>query len=234
MQKAKIIGLIVFFSIASYFAQATEGGGLTISPSPLYGQVKGQSSTSLAAGQQVYYENVIKDIIKRHCGRCHSGMSRNLMDYDSLKAYVGNGMLWAMVSPGGPMNRFARTDAQTIVAWINSGAPEKPQAIAARFVPQSNGGGCIPGFGPRPFPVDVPLDQITYSNTIQYIIAKDCLECHSIPFRNLTTYKNVKYYVDNGLLKKLIQVGGSMHRFAGQDSRYTFARLGPGKRLKHR
>ncbi len=227
MHLTKILGIITFFCFLSH-SHCEGQGGFTPATIPSYRQGVGAPGTALAAGQQVYYENTVKEIVERDCGRCHSGVSRNLMDYDSLKAYVDNGMLWAMVSPGGPMNRFARADADTIVAWINSGAPEKPQAIAAHFVQQSPGGGCIPGFGPRPFPVDVPLDQITYSNTIKYVIAKDCLECHSIPFRNLTTYKNVKYYVDNGLLKSLVQMGGSMHRFAGQDSQYIIAWVNNG------
>jgi hypothetical protein len=35
----------------------------------------------------------------------------------------------------------------------------------------------------------------------------------------LTTYENLKVYVDNGLLQILVQRGGPMHRFAGPDSR---------------
>jgi len=210
----KLIGLTLFLAITFYLNTANP---------PLYGQAVGTPYPALAVGQKIYYENTIRDTISRDCGRCHSGVSRNLMDYYSLKAYVDNGMLWAMVSPGGPMSRFAGADANTIITWINSGAPEKPQTVTANFVPQSPGVRCIPGFGPKPFPVSVPLDQITYSNTIKYMLAKDCLECHSIPFRNLTTYKNVKYYVDNGLLKKLVQLGGSMHRFAGPDSQYIIA-----------
>lgn len=224
----KLIGLILFLSIAFYLNQAENVRGFTSANPSLYRQEVKTPDTALAAGHKIYYENTIKDIIRRDCGRCHSGVSRNLMDYYSLKAYVDNGMLWAMISPGGSMNRFAETDADNIITWINSGALEKPQTVTANFVPQPPAERCIPGFGPKPFPVEVSLDQINYSNTIKYILTKDCMECHSIPFRNLSTYKNVKYYVDNGLLKRLVQLGGSMHRFAGPDSQYIIAWINNG------
>lgn len=173
-----------------------------------------------ANARNIYYENTIKDIIRADCSRCHSGPTRNLMDYDSLKAYANSGLLATMVQ--GPMRRFAGNDAQTILKWIQDGAPEKSPATPARFtdMPGSistgpGGPGCPPG-GP---PANVNRGQITYGNTIKHILAKDCLRCHSGPFRNLTTYKNVKMYVDNGLLKTLVRMGGPMHRFAGPDTR---------------
>ncbi|HIJ57671.1 MAG TPA: hypothetical protein HPQ03_16320, partial [Deltaproteobacteria bacterium] len=55
-----------------------------------------------------YYEPTIKNIIAADCGRCHSGPTRNLMDYDSLKTYAGTGMLETMVQ--GPMRGFAGND----------------------------------------------------------------------------------------------------------------------------
>ena len=133
------------------------------------------------------------------------------MDYDKVKVYADSGLLKAMVSPGGPMNRFAGTDAKTILTWISQGALEKPGAQLANFMTPQN--------RPQPYPLDVPLASITYDNTIKYVLAKDCLECHSGQFRNLTTYSKVKYYVDNGLLRLLVRRGGQMHRFAGPDSR---------------
>lgn len=174
----------------------------------------------LTKAQKIYYENTVKNIIRADCGRCHSGPTRNLMDYDSLKAYADSGLLGTMVQ--GPMRRFAGNDVQFILRWIQDGAPEKPTATPARFahVPGSSstgpgGPGCRPG-SPQ---VNVSNGQMTYNNTIRNILAKDCLRCHSGPFRNLATYKNVKMYVDNGLLKTLVSVGGPMHRFAGPDSR---------------
>jgi len=221
----KLITLSLFLASALYLTRAGIISKCTFANPLFYGP---GASLALVAAQQTYYENTIKDIMLSDCARCHSGMSRNLMDYDSLKAYADSGMLWAMVSPGGPMNQFAGNDADTIIAWINSGTPEKPQAAVANFAPPTPPAGCIPGFGPKPFPLNVPLDQITYSNTIKYILAKDCLECHSIPFRNLTTYQNVKYYADNGLLKSLVQYGGGMHRFAGPDSHAIIAWINHG------
>ena len=132
------------------------------------------------------------------------------MDYDSLKAYANSGLLATMVQ--GPMRRFAGNDAQTILQWIQDGAPEKPSAAQAQF---TNTPGCMQGVPPA----NAGNGQITYNNTIKHILAKDCLRCHSGPFRNLTTYKNVKLYVDNGLLKTLVRMGGPMHRFAGPDAR---------------
>ncbi|MBF0451867.1 MAG: hypothetical protein HQK75_14275, partial [Candidatus Magnetomorum sp.] len=95
----------------------------------------------------------------------------------------------------------------------------KPGAAQAGFFSFSHGGGPQCQGGASAW-ATIPANKITYKNTVQYIIAKDCLQCHSIPFRNLTTYDNVKLYVDNGLLKTMIQPGGPMHRFSKQDSKY--------------
>ncbi|MBF0226380.1 MAG: NifB/NifX family molybdenum-iron cluster-binding protein [Desulfobacterales bacterium] len=170
-----------------------------------------------AVKNQVYYEPTIKNIIMAKCARCHSGATRNLMDYDNLKTYSDSGLLSNMVQ--GPMYRFAGNDAKTIVDWVNNGAPEKPQT--------ANQVNFMGGFGGQRCPVgiqsNIPLDQITYTNTIKNVLNRDCLSCHSGQFRNLTTYKNVKMYADNGLLKKLVQLGGPMHRFAGPDSHLIIA-----------
>jgi hypothetical protein len=183
----------------------------------------------LVKAQDVYYDNTIKRIIRNDCGRCHSGPTRNLMDYDSLKAYADSGMLASMVL--GPMRRFAGNDVQTIVDWAQQGAPEKPAAKAAAFVQGPGTGNPVcpdPGTGPGGPLQQAPGGQITYTNTINPILAKDCLRCHSGPFRNLTTYKHVRMYVDNGLLKTLVMPGGPMHRFAGPDTREILAWINSG------
>lgn len=185
-------------------AQVDSGGYGT----PLFSLVR-------AKANGVYYDNTIKNIILADCARCHSGVSRNLMDYDSLKAYADSGLLGTMVQ--GPMRRFAGNDADAIVTWIANGAPEKPAATQANF--GRGAGPSTPGDPAR----HTPNGRITYRNTIKPLLAHDCLRCHSDPFRNLTTYENVKTYVDNGLLKTLVQRGGPMHRFAGPDSRYIIA-----------
>ncbi len=180
------------------------------------------SSVIYAAGSMIYYDPTIKNIIQNDCGRCHSGPSRYLMDYDSLKMYADNGILSAMVQ--GPMSGFAGNDAATIIDWVNQGAQEKPPAQPVRFNNQAPV--CI---NPAvPLPNGSTRQTITYHNTIQAILAKDCLRCHSGQFRNLTTYDNVKIYVDNGLLKQLVQRGGPMHRFACQDSRLIIAWVDQG------
>jgi hypothetical protein len=144
------------------------------------------------------------------------------MDYDSLKAAADSGMLGAMVQ--GSMSRFAGGDARTILSWIGSGAHEKPPGKQANFFFSPDPvGSAMPGCPQGRAPLHVPMGQITYSNSIQYILEGDCLRCHSGQFRNLTTYKNVKMYADNGLLKTLVQLGGPMHRFAGPDSRQIIA-----------
>ncbi len=171
--------------------------------------VPGTSPQPVAKG--VYYSDTIQRIIARDCGRCHSGPVRNLMDYDQIKAYADSGLLKVMVSPGGPMYAMAGIDAQTILAWIAQGSLEKPGAQLAQMM--------LPGVGTQPFTSTVPVEGVTYENTIKFVLAKDCLECHSGQFRNLTTYSKVKYYVDNGLLRLLVRRGGQMHRFAGPDSR---------------
>lgn len=181
----------------------------------------------LAKGGGAYYEPAIKGIIRADCGRCHSGPTRNLMDYDSLRAYAESGLLGTMVQ--GPMRRFAGNDAGKILTWIQDGAPEKPNAAArARFSQKTvvnNPGFPNPGTGRL---MDMPRGQITYGNTIKGVLSKDCQRCHSGPFRNLTTYKNVKMYVDNGLLKTLVLPGGPMHRFAGPDTRLIIAWINGG------
>ncbi len=173
-----------------------------------------------AKAQKIYYENTIKDITRVDCGRCHSGPARNLMDYDNLKAYADSGLLTTMVQ--GPMRRFAGNDAQIISQWVREGAPEKPPGAPAQFTDKPGSISTVPG-GPgcrqgSP-PLHVAKGQLTYNNTIKSLLAKDCLRCHSGPFRNLTTYENVKTYADSGLLKTLVGLGGPMHRFAGADSR---------------
>ncbi|MBF0119401.1 MAG: hypothetical protein HQK79_11240 [Desulfobacterales bacterium] len=156
------------------------------------------------AAKKVYYDPTIKNIVTADCSRCHSGAVRNLMDYDSLRAYADSGLLSSMVQ--GPMFRFAGSnDAETILNWVKNGVPEKPSTTQANF-----------------------NNRITYNNTIKYILVKDCLRCHSGQFRNLTTYKNLKIYVDNGLLKTLVQRGGPMHRFAGPDSHAIIAWINNG------
>jgi hypothetical protein len=180
------------------------------------------SSDDIQARNSVYYEPEIQNIIKKDCGRCHSGVTRNLMDYDSLNAYAASGMLAAMVQ--GPMRGFAGSDVQAILDWIRQGAPEKPAGQKAGFLPGPGRVGpksARPGFGAQA--AKLPGDQITYNNTIKYILKQDCLRCHSGKFRNLTTYVNVKRYADSGLLETLVRRGGPMHRFAGPDSRLITA-----------
>jgi hypothetical protein len=168
-----------------------------------------------SAAAKVYYSDTIKDIILADCGRCHSGAVRNLMDYDSLKAYADSGVLGGMLQ--GPMAGFAGSDAQVILSWIDGGALEQPALSPVAF--NRGQGGPGPG-GPGGGPVIVkPAGRVTYENSIKFIFAKDCLRCHAGPFRNLTTYDNIKAYVDSGLLKTLVQRGGPMNRFAGRDSR---------------
>jgi len=180
------------------------------------------SSEDIQAQNSIYYEPAVQNIIKKDCGRCHSGPTRNLMDYDNLKMYAQSGMLAAMVQ--GPMARFAGGDAQTILGWIHQGAPEKPQAQKAHFLGRP-GRACPspagPGSGVQN--IHLGLDGITYNNTVKYILKQDCLRCHSGRFRNLTTYANVKGYADSGLLESLVRLGGPMHRFAGPDSRLIIA-----------
>jgi len=173
---------------------------------------------SLAANGKAYYDPTIKTIIAQDCARCHSGPVRNLMDYDSLKMYADSGMLATMVQ--GSMARFAGTDRQTIIDWANAGAPEKPEPGPAKvnFFNGFHGLGGGNQNRNQPYVTDVPMDKINYTNTIQYVLARDCLRCHSDKFRNLTTYENVNMYIKNGLLKTMMERGGPMRRFACGDA----------------
>ena len=181
---------------------------------------------SLAANKKVYYEPTVKNIISRDCSRCHSGGVRNLMDYDNLKMYATSGMLATMVQ--GPMAQFAGNDRGDILDWVNAGAPEKPVPAKVNFFTGIHGPGA--GHCPidQPYVTNVPMDKMTYGNTIQYVLAKDCLRCHSDRFRNLTTYDNVYIYVKSGLLKTLVQPGGPMNRFAGKDDALILAWINNG------
>ncbi len=186
------------------------------------------------AGQKVYYEPTIKGIIRNDCGRCHSGPTRNLMDYDTLNSYAQSGLLSGMIQ--GPMKRFAGNDTQTILDWVNQGAKEKaadPQGQQVKFVTPPAANCPIPPVGARHKTArqgqqQTNQDRISYTNTIQYVLKEDCLRCHSSKFRNLTTYENVKMYVDNGLLKELVRLGGPMHRFAGPDTRLIIQWINEG------
>lgn len=182
---------------------------------------------SLAANGKVYYDPTIKSIIARKCARCHSGPARNLMDYDSLKMYADSGMLVTMVQ--GPMAGFAGNDRQTIIDWANAGAPEKPGPAKVNFFNRPHGMGRGGGRNrTQPYVPDVSMDKVTYTNTIQYVLAKDCLRCHSDKFRNLTTYENVNIYVKNGLLKMMVERGGPMRRFACGDAELIISWINNG------
>ncbi len=187
------------------------------SPEKAVGATGSGQSAALAAAQKIYFEPTVRDIIVRDCGRCHSGKSRNLTDWDHIRVFVDNGMLEAMLQ--GPMQRFAGPDADVILAWIKSGASENPPKSGAGATPAALV--CPPtpqgAFQGRQQPAP---GSITYTNTIADILAKDCLRCHMGPFRKLTTYEEVKYYVDNGLLETLVMPGGPMHRFSGPDTRF--------------
>gem|GEM_PF-3048946 len=174
--------------------------------------------------QAVYYEPTVKQIIRQDCGRCHSGPTRYLMDYDSLKSYADSGLLATMIQ--GPMNRFAGNDARTLLNWIDAGAPEKPAGgQPAAFVSPACPNPAVHGTGRG---AGAGMETVTYRDTIARILKRDCLRCHSGRFRNLTTYNEVKRYADNGLLKTLVQRGGPMHRFAGPDSRVIIAWIDAG------
>ena len=207
-----LIGLALMWTLPKTVVRAGDTGGAML----------------LAGTAKVYYDPTIKDIIMADCARCHSGLTRNLTDFDSLKMYADSGMLAAMVS--GTMRRFAGNDAQTIIDWVDQGAPEKPGGAAANFMtglrgPRAGGQGQPPAVSHQAAPGG---EQITYENTIKPILEADCLRCHSGPFRNMATYENVKLYVDNGLLKELVRVGGPMHRFAGPDSRLIISWVNSG------
>ena len=176
------------------------------------------------AAQAVAYEPQIREIIAKDCARCHSGPLRNLMSYKAVKAYVDNGMLAAMLQ--GAMRQFAGPDADIILAWIDSGAPENPPRVRGQAAPAAFGAPGPPAGRPGPpsgaggggqqVQGDAP---VTYAGGIEALLAKDCMRCHLGPFRKMTTYEEVKMYVDNGLLKTLVEPGGQMHRFAGPDTR---------------
>jgi hypothetical protein len=209
MITAVLLGILL---LAGVHAFAMDGqSGVAAQGYPRGGMSPGPPGR-LVAAKKIYYSDTIKSIVTADCARCHSGAARNLMDYDSLKAYADSGVLAVMVQ--GPMAGFAGDDARTILAWIDGGALEQPAAVPAAFGKGPGPGGpCnAPGAGKAG-------SQVTYENTIKFILDKDCLRCHSGPFRNLTTYENLKVYVDNGLLQILVQRGGPMHRFAGPDSR---------------
>lgn len=98
------------------------------------------------------------------------------------------------------------------------------QAAAPGPCPGGPGGLC-PGAVQNPAPTvpapsagyASPANSITYSRHIQEVVASNCLRCHGGPLRNLSTYQNLKAYVDNGLLMMMVQPGGPMSRFLTAD-----------------
>ncbi|MGK5083003.1 hypothetical protein WDW37_06830 [Bdellovibrionota bacterium FG-1] len=79
---------------------------------------------SPAGAPGVTYTNTVAGIVEVNCARCHNGPLRNLATYENLKVYVDNGLLAALVRPGGPMNRFADKEANVIMEWTKNGAPK--------------------------------------------------------------------------------------------------------------
>ncbi len=76
------------------------------------------------------------------------------------------------------------------------------------------GGAAIcPQQGPTANAPRVGTQPVTYSNTIQGIIHRNCLRCHGGPIRTMNTYGQTKAYADNGLLRMMTQPGGPMSRF---------------------
>jgi len=189
----------------------------------------GFASATPAAANGVYYEPTIRDIIANDCSPCHSGAARNLMDWDNVRSYVDSGMLAAMLQ--GPMAQYAGSDADIILRWIDAGAPENPPRGGSAPSPVAFGRPCPqpvgPGAGGYRAQGNFPGD-ITYTNTIEGLLAQDCLRCHLGPFRKMTTYEEVRMYVDNGLLEVLVAPGGQMHRFAGPDARLFLAWIRAG------
>ena len=172
-------------------------------------------------GQGVYYEPDIRDIIRKDCARCHSGTLRNLMSWDSVRMYVDNGMLSAMIQ--GPMRQFSGpADANTIQAWIDAGAPEnqprkKTEAKPAAFAASGQVVAAAPSQA-----------SLTYTRDIQGLLAKDCLRCHQGPFRSLTTFEQVRTYANSGLLASMVQPGGLMNRFVGTDAQMVLTWIRAG------
>ncbi len=91
-------------------------------------------------------------------------------------------------------------------------APVIPVAVMTPVVPTQVAATVPPTADP------MSPQTITYTNTISGVIEVKCARCHNGPLRNLMTYEKVKPYVDNGLLKLLVQLGGPMNRFAGNDA----------------
>ena len=82
---------------------------------------KTAAATSPEAGGT--FSNVVQPVLAERCLRCHQGPFRKLNTYDEVKAYVDSGRFQRMLSPEGPMNRFAGNDATTLLDWSRAGAP---------------------------------------------------------------------------------------------------------------
>jgi hypothetical protein len=87
--------------------------------------------------------------------------------------------------------------------------------------PGAAAGGTHHHFPTASTPMTGNTNRVTYTNTIQPILEKNCYRCHSGPMRNLTTYNRLRPYVDNGLLTMMVQPGGPMSRFVTADEFHT-------------
>jgi len=171
------------------------------------------------AASGVYYEPDIRDIVRKDCARCHSGSLRNLMSWDSVRSYVDNGLLAAMLQ--GPMRQFAGpVDANAVLAWIEAGAPENPPrrtgaTTASTTASTTAAATTAATTGTEGAAAAQPL---TYSGAVEPVLARDCLRCHLGPYRKMTTYEEVKALVDSGRFQTMLAPGGLMAPFAGNDA----------------
>jgi len=92
-------------------------------------------------------------------------------------------------------------------------APPSPGAAVGAVPCPGTAVGAAPPCAALTKVVQTSTPSLTYTGTVQGIIQRNCLRCHSGPIRTLTTYDQVKAYADNGLLTMMTQPGGPMSKF---------------------
>jgi len=139
---------------------------------------------------------------RMRCPNCQSPMTNSIpIGTAKQSSTAGDSSYTGPTSSGAAASPVDRS-------WISSQGQSPSAGALPSLTPPS--GGLLAQDGSF---LQVASPAIGYSNTVQPIVAKNCLRCHGGPMRNLSGYTQLKSYADSGLLMMMIQPGGPMSRF---------------------